>query len=143
MKRSGFIALLFAGFLTLSCNDSHFVKDDTGVTVKVSDPSESGARLVRLQVMGDKLIRVSATPERRFADPQSLVIIPSEEKVPFDVKVAGDTVSVVTSAICANVFTCTGEIWFADKDGKTVLREETGGGKSFVPIEVDGTKGWT
>ena len=143
MKRSGFIALLFAGFLTLSCNDSHFVKDDTGVTVKVSDPSESGARLVRLQVMGDKLIRVSATPERRFADPQSLVIIPSEEKVPFDVKVAGDTVSVVTSAICANVLTGTGEIWFADKDGKTVLREEAGGGKSFVPIEVDGTKGWT
>ena len=143
MKRSGFITFLIAGFLMASCQTGHYLKDDTGITVKVSEPSADGARLVRLQVMGDKLIRVSATPERRFADPQSLVVIPVEEKVSFDVREAGDTISVVTPAICANVLASTGEVWFTDKAGKTVLREETGGGKSFTPIEVDGTKGWT
>ena len=143
MNRSGFIAFLLAGFLITSCHDGHIVKDETGVTVKVAAPSEDGARLVRLQVMGEKLIRVSATPERSFADPQSLVGIPSEEKVPFDVRIAADTVSVVTSAICANVLSSTGEIWFTDRDGNAILREEAGGGKSFTPIEVDGTEGWT
>ena len=116
---------------------------ENGVTVKVQRHVEDGPALVRLEVLGEKLIHVSATPERRFADPESLVILPAEQNTPFEVEYRGDTVTVVTSAVRANVLKSTGEVWFTDIDGQMLLREETGGGKSFAPIEVEGTHGYS
>ena len=52
-----------------SCTDECYRVDGNAVTVEVSDYKEGGPRLVRLEVMGEKVIRVSATPERKFADP--------------------------------------------------------------------------
>ena len=134
--------LLSALLVLGSCADVCKVNEN-GVTVKVQQPSECGPKLVRLEVMGEKLIHVSATPERKFADPESLVIIPAAEKTGFAVEQNGDTVTVSTSEIKANVLASTGEIWFTDMDGKVLLREEVGGGKSFSPIEVDGTHGYS
>ncbi len=137
MKLRAISLLLVAGLFTLySC-------DRTGVTVKVRETVENGPSLVRLEVMGDKLIHVSATPEKRFADPQSLVVLPAAQRTPFEVEKDGDVVTVVTSAVRANVSKLTGEVWFTDLDGKELLREETGGGKSFEPIEVEGTHGYS
>ena len=134
--------LLAAVILCCSCSaDVH--RNACGVTVKLSEVRDGGPRLVRFEVMGDKLIRVSATPERRFRDPESLVVLPVEERPSFDVVRNGDTVSVVTAAVRASVLVTTGEVRFTDHDGRIMLEEQSGGGKSFEPIEVDGTKGWT
>ena len=120
-----------------------FKQDDSGVTVKVQSPVKGGPALVRLEVMGDKLIRVSATPDRKFADPQSLIILPAEEKTPFEVDQSEETVTVSTASIKANVSALTGEVWFTDLEGNVLLAEQNGGGKSFEPIEVDGTRGYS
>ena len=142
MKTRLISLLLSAAVMAVSCNVV-WKQDDSSVTVKVQNPVEGGPSLVRLEVMGEKLIRVSATPERRFADPQSLVVLPVSEQAPFDVEQRGDTLTVTTAGVSANVLASTGEVWFAGKDGKVILREEEGGGKSFEPIEVDGTKGYS
>ena len=134
--------LLSALLVLGSCADVCKVNENGG-TVKVQQPSECGPKLVRLEVMGEKLIHVSATPERKFADPESLVIIPAAEKTGFAVEQNGDTVTVSTSEIKANVLASTGEVWFTDMDGNVLMREEAGGGKSFSPIEVDGTHGYS
>ena len=118
-------------------------QDENGVTVKVQQPAENGPALVRLEVMGDKLIRVSATPEKKFADPQSLVVLPSAEKTPFEVVQNEETVTVSTASVKANVSTVTGEVWFTDAEGNVILSEQKGGGKSFEPIEVEGTHGYS
>ena len=55
----------------------------------------------------------------------------------------GDTITVSTEEVKASVLASTGEVWFADKDGKLILQENKGGGKTFTPIEVEGTKGYT
>ena len=55
----------------------------------------------------------------------------------------GDTVVVQTSEVKAHVLRTTGEVWFTDLDGNMLLREQNGGGKSFEPIEVDGTHGYS
>ena len=141
-KRHSFAAL-FIALLLCGCTANPYRQDDDSITVKVSRKTEDGPRLVRLQVMGEKLIHVSATPERRFADPESLVILPAGEDTPFTVSTSGDTVTLSTSAVKANVLVSTGEVWFTDHSGKHLLREEKGGGKTFDPIEVDGTRGWT
>ena len=131
-------ALLVLG----ACADVYKVTEN-GVSVKVQQPSEDGPTLVRLEVMGEKIIHLSATPERKFADPESLVIIPAKEKTGFAVEQNEDTITVSTSEIKANVLASTGEVWFTDMDGKVLLREDEGGGKSFSPIEVEGTHGYS
>ena len=134
--------LLSALLVLGACADVYKVTEN-GVSVKVQQPSEDGPTLVRLEVLGEKIIHVSATPERKFADPESLVIIPAKEKTGFAVEQNEDTITVSTSEIKANVLASTGEVWFTDMDGKVLLREDEGGGKSFSPIEVEGTHGYS
>lgn len=134
--------ILIASLALTACSGT-VRQDENSVTVKVQSPVENGPALVRLEVAGEKLIRVSATPEKKFADPQSLIIIPSQEQTPFTVAQNGDTVTVATASVCANVLASTGEVWFTGADGNVILREETGGGKTFEPIEVEGTHGYT
>ena len=137
------VLLTFLAFAALNACSGVVRQNENGVTVKVQSPSEGGPAIVRLEVMGEKIIRVSATPEKRFADPESLVILPSEESTPFEVTQDGETVTVSTSAIKANVSTATGEVWFTDASGNVMLAEQQGGGKLFEPIEVDGTRGYS
>ena len=137
------LTLLILAFMALNACTGAFRQDESGVTIKVQDPAENGPALVRLEVMGEKLIHVSATPEKKFADPESLIIIPAQEQTPFTVAQNGDTVTVATSSVKANVLASTGEVWFTDVEGNMILREETGGGKSFEPIEVEGTHGYS
>ena len=134
--------LLSALLVLGACADVYKVTEN-GVSVKVQQPSEDGPTLVRLEVIGEKIIHLSATPERKFADPESLVIIPAKEKTGFAVEQNEDTITVSTSEIKANVLASTGEVWFTDMDGKVLLREDEGGGKSFSPIEVEGTHGYS
>ena len=141
--RHFYAASLIAGMLLCGCSVNDYRQNDDSVTVKVSRPVEGGPRLVRLQVVGDRLIHVSATPERRFADPESLIILPSQTETPFTVESSDDVVTVTTAALKANVRISTGEVWFSDLSGNVMLREEAGGGKTFEPIEVEGTRGWT
>ena len=141
MKARFFSLFLLASLVFCAC--SGVKQDDSSVTVKVLQKAPGGPALVRLEVMGDKLIRVSATPDRKFADPQSLVILPAAEQTPFEVTRDEGVVTVSTASVKANVSTVTGEVWFTDAEGNVILAEQKGGGKSFEPIEVEGTCGYS
>ena len=55
----------------------NYEKTNRGVTVHVTQTNDKGTtpKLVRLQVMGDRIMRVSATADKQFADRQSLIIV--------------------------------------------------------------------
>ena len=142
MKTKLILLSLFAAVALSACTGA-VKQNENGVTVKVQSPVEGGPAIVRLEVMGEKIIRVSATPDKKFADPESLVILPQGEQTPFEVVQNEQTVTVTTSAVKANVSIATGEVWFTDLDGNLILAEQQGGGKSFEPIEVDGTHGYS
>ena len=134
--------IILAALPLCSCRKD-FVQDENGVTVKVRKAEEGSPALVRLEARGERLIHVSATPEREFADRNSLVVLPGGSATEFSVDRRADTVTLSTSAIKANVLISTGEVWFTDLEGKMLLREQVGGGKSFTPIEADGTHGYS
>lgn len=134
---------LLAGLLFGACSGNVYEQTDNGVIVKVQQKGEQTPRLVRFQVMGDKLIHVSATPEGKFADSKSLIVVPQEKQTPFTVSQSGDTITVSTKEVKAYVLSSTGEVWFTDENGKLILQENKGGGKTFTPIEVEGTKGYS
>ena len=143
MNMKNIFCCLLPGLLFGACANKVYEETGDSVIVKVQQEVTGGPRLVRLQVMGDKLIRVSATADSKFADPQSLIVVPQEKQIPFAVMQNGDTITVSTEEVKASVLASTGEVWFADKDGKLILQENKGGGKTFTPIEVEGTKGYT
>ena len=143
MNMKNIFYCLLPGLLLGACSNKVYEKTGDSVIVKVQHKETGGPRLVRLQVMGDKLIRVSATADSKFADPQSLIVVPQKKQTSFAVVQNGDTITVSTEEVKASVLASTGEVWFTDKNGELILQENKGGGKTFTPIEVEGTKGYT
>lgn len=133
---------LLAGLMLTACGGEGYEITDKGVIVEVKQQNPTDVRKVRLEVMGEKLIRVSATPGRQFSKTESLVILPQQAQTEFKVENQEGAVSVKTSQLCATVSTTTGQVQFTDAAGNLILSEEEGG-RTFSPIEVEGTKAYT
>lgn len=131
--------LLSAGLCLCTHTDiraAGYVKKGNAVTINVSSPGEGGARMVRLQVMGDRIIRVEATPEEAFAEKQSLIVVPQKTKARFSVSESDGFVTVSTAGVSARVSTVTGRIEFRDAEGRLLLGETENGGKTFRSFVV-------
>lgn len=131
---------LLAGWLFAACAGGGVQTTDSGVVVNIEQAAPTDVRKVRVEVMGEKLIHVSATPEKNFSTEKSLIIVPQTQKTPFTVEEQGDDVLVKTSQLAAIVSKATGNVRFTDASGKEILAEDR---RSFQPIEVEGTKGYT
>lgn len=141
--RNIFIYFL-AGILFMSCAKPDFEKTADGLIVHLKKEQSFGLNQVRLQVINDKIIHVSATPDDKFSDEKSLIVVPQTGKqTPFTVEEKNNCAVLSTASLKAFVNLKTGEVNFTDTKGNAVLRENKGGGKSFTPIEVEGTKGYT
>lgn len=138
------LAVLGAGLLSLvaSCSSGPIKKNKDGVTVTLQQNQPNDARLVRLTVLGEKIIRVSATPDNKFVDEESLVVLPIENNTPFEIIETDSNVTVATMSLRASVNLNDGRVTFADSTGHVIAREDVDG-RSFSPIEVEGKKGYT
>ncbi len=141
MMRNTCLCLL-AILLFTACGNKGYEKTRNGIVVKVKQEQPGDVSRVRLEVAGEKIIRVSATAENRFVDEKSLIIIPPADIPAFDVEANEEEVTLSTSALRAIVTRATGEVRFTDTAGNPILRENAGGGKYFRAIEVEGTKGY-
>ena len=108
MKLKNTSVYLLAGWMLAACSGGGFQKTENGVVVEVKQQQPTDVRKVRLEVMGEKLIHVSATPEKEFSKEQSLIVIPQQNKTDFKVEEQGDEVTVKTSELCAIVSKTTG-----------------------------------
>ncbi len=134
---------MLAALLLASCTNSGYEKTGNGIVVRLAQQQPQDVRTVRLQVMNDNTIHVSATPERKFAEEPSLIIVPDLSPIPdFSVEETEGNVILSTASLRASVSLKTGEVSFADPEGNLILRENEGGGKTFRPVEVEGTKGY-
>lgn len=128
MKLKNTSVYLLAGWMLAACSGGGFQKTENGVVVEVKQQQPTDVRKVRLEVMGEKLIHVSATPEKEFSKEQSLIVIPQQNKTDFKVEEQGDEVTVKTSELCAIVSKTTGEVRFTDATASRFwLKTLTGG----------------
>ena len=123
-----------------ACSGIGYQKTDNGVVVTVKQEQPEDVRKVRVEVMGEKLFRVSATPEKQFSEAKSLIVVPQVEKTAFTVDEQGDDIVVKTSQVSAFVSKTTGQVRFFDAGGNQVLAEDS---RSFQPIEVEGKDAYT
>ena len=140
MKVKNTSICILASLFLASCAGSGVKQTSDGVVVTIPQQEQADVKQIRLQVKGEKLIRVSATPENKFSDRESLIIVPQESQTPFSVEQTDSTVSLLTSEVRATVCKNTGEVVFSDLEGNVILAENHGGGKTFSPIEVEGKK---
>lgn len=107
------------------------------ITIPVKKAWSNGAKTVRLQVIGSKIIRVEATAAETFPEKNSLIILPQPAYTDFTVNETADVVTVRTSCITATVSETDGRVKFMDKEGKVLLNEVADGrGKVFKPYYV-------
>ncbi|WP_308991029.1 TIM-barrel domain-containing protein [Mariniflexile litorale] len=141
MKKVKIYISLFLGLTLASCSTKkHYEKVDEGIIINFDNLN---IKKLKLQVLGDQLIHVSATPEAEFPKDSSLIIVPKKRDIPFTVDEVGDSILLSTNKLKVMVSTLNGGIQFKDKKGNIILAEENGGGKTFDPIEVEDTKGYT
>ncbi|GHV05470.1 alpha-xylosidase [Bacteroidia bacterium] len=120
-----------------------YKKLGNGIVVTLPSEEAGKARTVRLLVVNDEIIQVTASPENKIKDKQSLIrVAPFATKTKWSVSSSQDSVFLTTGQVKAAVSLATGEIAFYDKAGALVLRESKQG-KRFTPREVDGDKGYS
>ncbi len=135
-------ALPLSLLLTVACGVSDYKTTVDGVIVNVRNPVADGAHKVRLQVMSDRIVRVSATPDKAFHDRNSLIILPdARSDVDFVVHNGDETVDLQTSALHVRVNKNNGTVDFTDAAGNRITNEYKPA--SFKPIQVDGTHGYS
>ena len=132
MTKTNLFLLFFVSIFLVGCSSQSFKKNADGVEISVQSTSQK----VRLQVINEKIIRVSATPEKNFSTEKSLMIVPQEKKADFTVEEKDNLVALHTDSLQVPVDKSTGEVVFMNKNGEIILQENAGGGKSFSPIEV-------
>lgn len=110
-----------------------------GLLIHLKQPAPNGARLVKLQVVSDKVIHVTAAPGDHFNGAPSLMAVDIQgNTVKWDSEENNETVTLKTASLSATVALNTGEVVFRDNAGRIILQEQHGGGKSFAPVNIDG-----
>ena len=113
-----------------------FVQNGNFLTVQLKQHQNYGPSQIRLQVVGDRIIRVQATAEQSFRNKQSLIIVPQNSKAQYKVEEQGDDLIITTAAMRAVLNEATGQITFYDLKGQVLLNEVAQGGKTFKPFTV-------
>lgn len=139
MKR--FLLLGFFALLCLTaCRNNGYEVIEDGVIVKVQNSKRNSTAKVRLKVMSEDIVRVSATPGRKFHDRNSLIILPDAQKrTDFDVIDLDSAVELRTSGLIVTVNKSDGKVLFKNIYGELLTSEvETA---EFTPIKVKDTNG--
>ena len=114
------------------------VQTKDGITMYLDSNLSGGARVVRLQVVSDKIIRVTASATARFPAVKSLIAVYPATVAGHTVEKKGDQVLLKTASLTASVQPATGAVRFLDKSGTTLLAERRYNGRSFVPAVFEG-----
>lgn len=121
---------------TMGVQAADFVQNGNYLTVQLKQHQNYGPSQIRLQVVGDRIIRVQATAEQSFRNKQSLIIVPQNSKAQYKVEEQGDDLIITTAAMRAVLNEATGQITFYDLKGQVLLNEVAQGGKTFKPFTV-------
>lgn len=140
--------LLLVGLLSMAlfigCKSGPYQRTSDGIIVNLKTDNALATKNIRLQVVNDDVIHVSATPGYKFSDKKSLITIYDKTQTTgWDAREENGNVVLKTASTIATVSLTTGEVTFSDINGNVLLAENKGGGKSFSDIEVEGTKAYT
>ena len=139
-----FVVSVLVLLASASCAEREYKALDDGVVVNVREPVTGGPQKVRLTVMSDRVIRVTATPDKSFHDRNSLIVVPgAAHETGFAVhnRKDNDEVELQTAGLSAFVSKSDGRVRFTDAGGNPITAETEPA--SFTPITVDDFHGYS
>ena len=123
--------LLLGGIPAAFGQEVQRLKDGVALTL--------GERRLEVRVCREDVVRVAYAPPGRFFTRESLVTVADAcRPTEFEVQTGGDAVALTTKRLTARVALPSGAVTFLDREGRTLLAEKKGGGKSMVPAQVMG-----
>lgn len=134
------VFFLFTVFTVFLSPARGYQKLGNGILLELEGRSSTDPKRMRVEVIDEGIIRITATATEGFVDRESLVVVPRTRPAAFSIREEGGAVSVSTSKLTVKVSAATGEVAFCDHDGNEILRERAGGGKVFTAAEVMGEK---
>ncbi len=124
----------------LSANPPSFTKTPEGIIVYTDQDFTGTSRAVKLEVLSPTIIRVVASPGKKFPETNSLVRImnrvPGTQWNVIDTK---ETITLKTSAIKAVVTVKTGAVDFYELKGRKIIGEKKFQGRTFEPVVHEGS----
>jgi len=142
--RRFFLLIPVSVILFTMCSQTTWVKTDNGVIIRLRSVSADIPGQMKLEIADNDVIHVLASTKKGFSEEKSLCVIDQDLPAPdFRVKQVQDTLMVSTVRVIAKVSLETGQVIFCDENGKVILSEKAGGGKSFAPVTVEGTSGYS
>lgn len=130
--------LALSAIMLVGCaNNASYTSVNNGVVVTTQGGQASKVRLV---VINDNIIRVTAAPDTLSSVP-SLIAVEQNAKPDYTVASTDSTVTVSTKALSAIVSLRTGQVAFTYPDGSPIISENND--RSFEQIDVDGLKQYT
>ena len=129
------LALPAIFFQTISAQSIKKLTD--GVVIYPSNQS-GNTKAVRLQVVSDKIIRVTASAADTFSTAKSLIILYHNSEPSFTISESDSAVAVETSSVIAIANKITGAVHFTDKQGNNIISERSINGRSFTAAVYDG-----
>jgi alpha-D-xyloside xylohydrolase len=112
--------------LYLAATANHIERLNDGVVVKLDKATSGGVKLVKLQVITDRIIRVIASPADSIATHSSLMaVVSGSNGVQWTTEEHTGEVVLKTSSLTASINTSNGQVTFRNKAGDLILKEET------------------
>ena len=131
MKKKCLLTMM-AFALSMMAFASSIERNGNKVVITVDHPSEGGAKVVCLEVVNDRIIRVRATAESQLpVKPSSLMIVPQSGEPEFTVEENPQEITVKAKKVSAVVRRSDGHIEFFDGEGESLLSELADGDKTF------------
>src|SRR5688572_24496172 len=105
MKKALLTKIILLALVVGACSrKGGYEKNNDGIIVRLDNTGGKQARLLKLEVIADKIIHVTATPSDSFSTEKSLVVLPGAASAPaWSTEEADDAVTLVTSSLRARV----------------------------------------
>ncbi|WP_205503652.1 TIM-barrel domain-containing protein [Rufibacter psychrotolerans] len=123
--------------------DKSYQKLADGVVVKVAKPTAGSPQMVKVRVLADNIVQVSASPVEKFSEEPSLMVL--ENKNPnahWQFQERKGKLVVSTKALRVEIGPENGAVAFFDQSGKQLLQENTQGQPAFAPVTLGTTQSY-
>lgn len=118
-----------------------YIQTKDGVIV-FTDPVFTGtSNAVKLEVVSDNIIRVTAAPDKKNVSTESLVVVHNKRSdIVWNIVPSKDKLTLKTKTLTAIINLKTGVVSFWDTNGKKIVDEKPIAGRSFQPAVFDGKR---
>ncbi|RXK86018.1 TIM-barrel domain-containing protein [Filimonas effusa] len=134
------LAMLFSVYHILLAAPPSYTQLKDGVIV-FTDPAYTGTSgAVKLEVISEKIIRVTAAPGKDITPVTSLITVYHKNPgINWELTPVGeDSLKLKTTALTATVSLKTGAVSFYDRNGEKIVAEKAAGNRLFKPVIFDG-----